>query len=133
MKRDLLLILQRVVGVLYLIAGFAKAFPNLENVPQELQNAEQVNTNAWFSSASNWFAAHTTFMLIFVGLAMVALGVVYLWDRYLVKLAVLGNLVMVACFITILHRLDPSIWLIDGIAAILALLIYYRQTRKQTQ
>ena len=96
MKRDLLLILQRVVGALYLIAGFAKAFPNLENVHQELQNAAQVNTNAWFSSASNWFAAHTTFMLVFVGVAMVALGIVYLWDRHLVKLAVLGNLVMVA-------------------------------------
>lgn len=133
MKRDLLLILQRVIGVLYLIAGMAKAFPKLENVPQELRNAAQTNTNTLYSSASNWFAAHTTFMLIFVGLTMIALGVVYIWDRYLVKLAVLGNLVMLISFVTILHRLTPSIWLIDGIAAVLALLIYYRQTRKQTQ
>jgi len=132
MKSDKLLILQRIVGALYLFGGFAKPFPNLENVSQVLQNASNANAGTWLGTVSEWFATHSTIMIVVVGISMVSLGVLYLWDRQFIKLAVLGNFAMLVCFITILHGSYSSIWLIDGTAGIFAILIYYRQVKRES-
>lgn len=117
-------------GGLYVLAGLAKAFPQIEDVPSVLREAAVNNAGTILEPASRWLADHAGLMTVVVGLALFASGVCYLLNRLIVPAAA-GQLLMMACFITILFNTTPMIVLIDlPFIIVAAALIYDAQRRR---
>lgn len=120
-KRTLLL--QRIVGVLYILAGIGKFFPEVESVEQRLDDAAEANDGApLLGSFTEWLADYPTAVTVFVAAVMVAGGVALIWNRYLVVEAIYGQLLMLVCFVVILVSSVPQILVLD--AAFFAAAIY---------
>ena len=64
------MIVQRILGLLYLAAGIAKAFPSVENVPEILQAAAIANQGTWYEGLSVWLAQNGEAVNVYVGLAL---------------------------------------------------------------
>jgi hypothetical protein len=111
-----------VFGLLYVLAGLAKAFPSVEDAPQLLADAALANADSVLGPASQWLAEHAGLVTAAVGIALFSSGICYLLNR-LIVLATIGQLVMIACFITILFRTTPMIVLIDVPFIIVAILL----------
>ncbi|MBI4614349.1 MAG: hypothetical protein HY720_12120 [Planctomycetes bacterium] len=129
-KRDWVFIGQRIAAVLYGIAAVLKPIKPVEDVAAELLMAHEANRGSWIEGPSGWFAGHPWFVIAVCFVSMIALAVVYWRDRWLVRAAAAGNLVMLALFVAILHRAAPQIFVIDGAMAALAVAIILRQNRK---
>ncbi|PSM42627.1 hypothetical protein C6Y14_15655 [Streptomyces dioscori] len=128
-KRDL--ILQRIVGVLYVIAGIGKFFPEIESVEERLDGAADGNDGvAVLGPFTDWLAEHPTGVTVFVAAAMVVSGVVLILDRYLVVAALYGQLLMLVCLVVILVSSVPQILVLDAafFAAAIHLLVRRRRT-----
>ncbi|MGW6008199.1 DUF6041 domain-containing protein [Streptomyces sp. NPDC055210] len=128
-KRDL--ILQRTVGVLYVIAGIGKFFPEIESVEERLDGAADGNHGvAVLGPFTDWLAEHPTGVTVFVAAAMVVSGIVLILDRYLVVAALYGQLLMLVCLVVILVSSVPQILVLDAafFAAAIYLLVRHRRT-----
>lgn len=119
-----------IFGLLYVLAGLAKAFPSIEDVPRTLRTAAINNAGTLLEPISRWLADHGGAMTAIVGLALFASGVSYLFDR-LVMAAAVGQLAMIACFIAILARTTPEIVAIDLPFAIVATLMIRDKLQKR--
>lgn len=105
---------QRIFGVLYILAGIAKMFPEFENVPEVLETAKEANAGAWYYPVSEYFAAHGEVMNVLVGLALGFSGLALLLNFW-VKWVVFCQLAMMAVFILILHRSQPQVLVLDAV------------------
>ncbi|KZL24593.1 MULTISPECIES: DUF6041 domain-containing protein [unclassified Pseudovibrio] len=101
-----------VSGVLFIAAGIAKAFPQIEDIGQTLQQMAQANSGTVLAPLSTFLATQYLAVNALVGVAFVASGLAFLTRRMLV-LAATGQLIMLAMFIVLLFRFQPSILVID--------------------
>ncbi|WP_163833142.1 DUF6041 domain-containing protein [Spartinivicinus ruber] len=120
-------ILQKIVGIIYVLAGLGKAFPQLENVSEVLHNALLANQNTILEGVSEWLYLNSAFINIFVGIALFSSGLVLLINKSLVKAAIIGQILMLICFITILHKAYWQIFIIDGVLFFIALILLLNQ------
>ncbi|MFB7657277.1 MULTISPECIES: DUF6041 domain-containing protein [unclassified Streptomyces] len=129
------LILQRVVGALYILAGIGKFFPQLESVEGRLDDASEANRGTVISDPVDWLARHPTGVMWFVALAMVAAGLALLWNRRALVIAALyGQLLMLVLFVVILVSSVPQILVLDAafFAAAIHLLHRYHASGRAT-
>lgn len=139
MARDPSGMAQRGAGVVYLVAGAAKPFGNAiapgvpEDVGEVLQSASAANAGTPLGPMTDWLVAATPVVTAVVAVAMVALGVVYLVDGPLRRLAAAGNVVMLTCFAVILARHAPWLPLIDAGFALLGVLVFVRASHSMDQ
>jgi hypothetical protein len=125
-----ILILQRVVGVLYIIAGIGKFFPEIESVEQRLDDAADANHGvAVLGGFTDWLDGHPTGGTVFVAAAMVVSGLVLIRNRELVLPALYGQLLMLVCFVFILVSSVPQILVLDAafFAAAIHLIVVHRR------
>lgn len=125
-----ILILQRVVGVLYIIAGVGKFFPEVESVEQRLNDAADANHDiAVLGDFTDWLAESPTAVTVFVAAAMVVSGLVLIRNRELVLAALYGQLLMLVLFVIILVGSVPEILLLDAafFAAAVLLIVVHRR------
>ncbi|WP_371525592.1 DUF6041 domain-containing protein [Streptomyces sp. NBC_01283] len=121
------LLLQRIVGCLYIVAGIAKFFPRIESVETRLDNAAESNTDTFMEGATDWLARHPTGVMWFVALTMVAAGAAMLWNqRALVVAALYGQLLMLVSFVAILVTSEPQILVLDAAFFAAAIYLLYR-------
>ena len=123
-----MLIVRRIFGILYLLAGIAKAFPRFEDVGAELLRAAAANQGTPLADVSQSLACHTLPVAVMVGVAMAAFGYSLLRDRLLVPAAI-GQIVMLLCFMAVLHRAYPLIFAIDLPFLIVAVLVLNQEMR----
>lgn len=132
-----ILILQRIVGVLYIIAGVGKFFPEIESVEQRLNDAADANHDiAVIGDFTDWLAKYPTGVTIFVATAMIVSGLVLIRNRELVLAALYGQLVMLICFVIILVSSVPQILVLDAAffaAAIYLIVAHRRAPAKSSQ
>ena len=131
-----MLLIQRIFGALYLAAGVAKAFPQIEDVGEVLALAAEANKGTWYEGLSVWFAANSDLMNVLVGIALAGSGLVLLVNRGPVKAVIYAQIAMMACFVTLLHRSAPQVIALDAvffIAAILMLRYQYQRDDQQKQ
>lgn len=105
-------IVKRIFGVLYVLAAVAKAFPRVEDVGAVLRRAASANAGTPLAGVSAHLAVQALPVTIVAGVAMAAFGYSFLRDRMLAAAAI-GQIAMVLCFITILHRAYPLVFLVD--------------------
>ncbi|MFK4107080.1 DUF6041 domain-containing protein [Streptomyces sp. NPDC019531] len=125
-----ILILQRIVGVLYIIAGVGKFFPEIESVEQRLDDAADANDGiAVIGDFTEWLATYPTGVTVFVAAAMIVSGLVLIRNRELVLAALYGQLVMLVCFVIILVSSVPQILVLDAafFAAAIYLIVAHRR------
>ncbi|MFG2681650.1 DUF6041 domain-containing protein [Streptomyces sp. NPDC048392] len=121
------LILQRVVGALYILAGIGKFFPRLESVEGRLTDASEANRGTVISGPVDWLDRHPTGVMWFVATVMVAAGLALLWNRRgLVIAALYGQLLMLVLFVVILVSSVPEILVMDAAFFAAALYLLYR-------
>ncbi|MFE1587742.1 DUF6041 domain-containing protein [Streptomyces sp. NPDC058737] len=121
------LILQRIVGALYILAGIGKFFPQLESVEGRLDDASEANQAGVISGFVDWLDGHPTGVMWFVAVAMVAAGVALLWNRRgLVIAALYGQLLMLVMFVIILVSSVPQILVMDAAFFAAAIYLLYR-------
>ncbi|WP_233221462.1 DUF6041 domain-containing protein [Streptomyces carminius] len=117
------LLLQRVVGVLYIAAGIGKFFPEIESVEQRLDDAARSNGDApLLGPFTDWLARYPDGVTLFVAAAMISSGLLLLLNRYLVLPVLYCQLLMLVCFVVILVGSVPQILVMD--AAFFAAAIY---------
>ncbi|MFA3875975.1 DUF6041 domain-containing protein [Streptomyces sp. MMCC 100] len=121
------LILQRIVGALYVLAGTGKFFPQLESVEGRLDDASEANEGTVISGPVDWLDRHPTGVMWFVAVAMVAAGLALLWNRRgLVIAALYGQLLMLVLFVVILVSSVPEILVMDAAFFAAAIYLLYR-------
>ncbi len=107
------LIIQRIFGTLYILAGISKFFPEIESVEDVLEKAAMVNKDTLLEKPTLWMSEHHTFMAYFIGCAMITAGLVLLLNRFAVKPALYGTVLMMICFMTFLHSSQPEVFALD--------------------
>ncbi|WP_338896090.1 DUF6041 domain-containing protein [Streptomyces sp. TG1A-60] len=124
------LLLQRIVGVLYIIAGIGKFFPQIESVEQRLDDAADANDGvAVLGSFTEWLAQYPMGVAVFVAVTMIVSGAVLIRNRRLVVAALYGHLLMMVCFVIILVSSVPQILVLDAaffVAAVYLLVLHRR-------
>lgn len=125
------LLLQRVLGAAYVVAGFAKFVPRVEDVGEVLRTAAAANVGTPLEGLSAALAGHAEAVKLFVAAAMLASGAVQLLDRGLVRAASAGQLLMLFCFSTIIHRSVPGILPVDALFAAAAVVVIVAKTRRR--
>ncbi|MFD9905361.1 DUF6041 domain-containing protein [Streptomyces sp. NPDC059063] len=113
--RDLLL--QRTLGVLYVLAGLAKFFPRIESVEDRLDEAADANDGiAVLGPLSARLADHPGAVAALVAVAMAASGAVLVANRgrRLVVAALWAQLALLGCFVAFLVTSVPQILLFDA-------------------
>ncbi|MCY4045297.1 MAG: DUF6041 domain-containing protein [Cellvibrionales bacterium] len=109
------MVVQRIFGFLYLIAGIAKAFPQIEDVPKILVAAHVANQGTMVEGLSFWIAENAIAMNIFVGIALAASGLALLFNTKGIKLVIYAQMIMMVGFIVILWRSQPQVIALDAI------------------
>jgi hypothetical protein len=119
-------------GVLCLAAGLAKPFPQIENIPLTLQNMALANANTALAPLSDIIVRHTTLTLVLVAFGLIASGTAFLVNRFIVP-AALGQIFMLALFVTLLFRFQPAIVIIDFPFIVIAAILMRRELKKRHQ
>jgi len=122
--------LERSVGASFVLAGVNK-FANIgEDAPGVLAHMADANAGTGLASLSDWLNAYHQPVIYFVGVAMIAAGLAQLFRvGMLAQLAAIGELAMIVCFVTLLHRGFPIIFL-DGfyVMALVPILMHRSET-----
>lgn len=130
-KRDWVDYARLISGALCLAAGLAKAFPQIEDIPKTFQKMAAANAGTILEPVSNFIVQNSGTMTIFSGLALGLSGLAFLLNR-LVAPAALGQILLFACFVTLLFRSVPAIAAIDAPFAAVALLVLRRALKPKT-
>lgn len=133
-RRGRILVMQRVLGAIFLLAGVLKFSPVPEDVPLSLRQMALANAGTWLAPASEWCASHPFVIQVIVGVGMTAAGLVYLLDRGPVRAAAIGLSTMLLCFIVFLWRwrgalVAPS----DTALIVMNVLIYLDRAERQRE
>lgn len=103
------------LGVIYLVAGFGKCFPQVESTEERLRDALEANRGTQIESPTEWLFAHHEEINTLVSAAMVGQGTALLSnDHRLGSLAALSTLPMLATFVVVLSRSQPAVRLVDA-------------------
>ncbi|AZZ97587.1 DUF6041 domain-containing protein [Pseudoalteromonas sp. R3] len=124
------MLVQRIFAVLYMLAGLAKAFPQLENVPDILRQAAAANQGTWYGGLSELLANNGDMANILVAVALFGSGLVLWLNPRWTRFVIYGQLAMMAVFITILHRSQPQVIPLDAIFIVAALYMLRQQFRR---
>ncbi|MDW6004016.1 DUF6041 domain-containing protein [Vibrio mangrovi] len=124
------MIIQRIFAVLYMLAGIAKLFPQFEDVVAELKVAAIANQGTWYEGVSVWIGAHAQFVNLLVGAILFISGLVLLINPPWTKWVIYGQLLMMAVFVTLLHRSQPQVVPLDVVFALAALYMLRVQSRR---
>ncbi|WP_194866895.1 DUF6041 domain-containing protein [Pseudoalteromonas sp. PPB1] len=124
------MLVQRIFAVLYMLAGLAKAFPQLENVPDILRQAAAANQGTWYAGISNLLAQYGDITNVVVAIALFGSGLVLWLNPRWTRFVIYGQLAMMAVFITLLHRSQPQVIPLDAIFIIAALAMLRQQFRR---
>ncbi|WP_170940662.1 DUF6041 domain-containing protein [Pseudoalteromonas sp. NBT06-2] len=108
-------------GILYVLAGIAKAFPELENVPVILHNAATVNMGTNVEGLSLLLAQYGQTVNIFIGFLLAISGMFLLINHRLVKWVIYGQMIMMCFFVAILFRSQPQVIVLDSVFFIAAI------------
>ncbi|VTP68369.1 Monoamine oxidase [Serratia rubidaea] len=127
------MIIQRLFGLLYMLAGLAKAFPALENVPAILHQAAIANQDAWYAGATQWLADHGAAVNLLVGVLLFGSGLVLVLNPRWAVRVIYGQLLMMAVFVLLLHRAQPQVIYLDALFALAALYMLRVQHRRKPQ
>lgn len=124
-------ILQKILGILYLAAGIAKAFPSIENIGETLALAAKANEGSMVEGLSLSLANNSGLVSFIIGVIFVVSGLMLITNKGPVKKALGLQLFLIIGFVTILHRAFPGIWVADGLFFIagLALLRHHAQPK----
>jgi len=130
MKKRTTILLQQILGGLYILAGIGKFIPQLESVEIVLIESSIANKNNWLAIPSQWMAENYIFMTWWIGIAMIVAGTILLLNHYFVRVALLGTLIMIACFMLFLYKSEPKIFIVD--IPFIALAIFLLQKKIKT-
>lgn len=125
------MIVQRLFAVLYMLAGLAKAFPQLENVADILQQAAIANQGTWYAGITVWLAQHGATINVLTGVALFGSGAVLMFNPRWTTQIIYCQLLMMAVFVTILHRAQPQVIFLDTIFALAALYMLRQQHHRK--
>ena len=100
---------QRLVGLLFLVAGALKFTPQVEDVPAVLRRAAERNAGTGLASASRLFSVHHVAVQLLVACVMIGTGLVYLVNRGFVRLAALIQIAMLCTFSTFLVTSEGAV------------------------
>jgi len=125
------LIVQRLLGTLFLLAGIGKFSTRIENPYQILEQAQAANLQSWTSTLSTQAVDSAAWLIPLIGICMIMTGVFQLINRGPLRLCAAVQLGMIAAFVTLLWRAFPAIIVIDGlfVATLLYLLNTYANTK----
>ncbi|MBU2711761.1 DUF6041 domain-containing protein [Zooshikella harenae] len=113
-------------GTLYLLAGIAKIFPQVEDVGVVLKNAAIANQDTILSEVSHFLYAHELMMTIIAGVSLSLAGITLLINRYLIASAI-GQILMLICFVMILHKAYWQVIVMDSVFFIFAVFVLKEQ------
>ncbi|MGI0117427.1 DUF6041 domain-containing protein [Zooshikella sp. RANM57] len=119
-------------GTLYLLAGIAKIFPQVEDVGIVLKNAAIANQGTILSEVSNFLYAHELMITVIAGVSLSLAGITLLINRCLIASSI-GQILMLICFVIILHKAYWQVIIMDSVFFIFALFVLKEQfaLRKQ--
>jgi len=115
--------LQRLFGLLYMLAGVAKAFPSIEDVNEVLYKASIANQNTVYGELSIWLSEQSEWMTVFVAIVLFISGLVLFVNKGPIKSVIYAQLVMLVGFMVLLHNSHPQVILLDSIFIIAAILM----------
>ncbi len=127
------MIIQRLFAVLYMLAGLAKAFPELENVAEILKQAAIANQGTWYQGISIWLAEHGAAVNIVAGVVLFGSGLVLMINPLWTTLVIYGQLLMMAIFVILLHHAQPQVIFLDALFALAALYMLHVQYHRKPQ
>jgi len=120
-----------IFGILYILAGIAKAFPELEDINEVLRVAVLANQDTILFEVSQWLSSNSIIVVSIVGISLFSSGVMYLLNKMLLIVAI-AQILMMICFITILFLSKPQILIMDAPFIIMAIFII-KQKLKETK
>ncbi|WP_051311628.1 DUF6041 domain-containing protein [Zooshikella ganghwensis] len=119
-------------GTLYLLAGIAKIFPQIEDVGVVLKNAAIANQGTFLEGISNYLYTHELVITVISGLSLFLAGLTLLINRYLIASSI-GQMLMLICFVTLLHRAYWQVIVMDTVFFIFAVLVLKEQLMLKKQ
>jgi len=117
------LLLQKINGVVYVMAGVDKFFYLIEDVKTTFITGAAANSGTILEPLSSWFLMHDQFIARFVGIIMVVSGLIQFMNRTLVVWASLVQVLMLINFVLFLHRGFSLIWIVDGLFMVVLFII----------
>lgn len=119
-------------GTLYLLAGIAKIFPQIEDVGVVLKNAAIANQGTFLEGISNYLYTHEFVITVISGLSLFLAGLTLLINRYLIASSI-GQMLMLICFVTLLHRAYWQVIVMDTVFFIFAVFVLKEQLMLKRQ
>ncbi|MBU2704943.1 hypothetical protein KCM76_03065 [Zooshikella marina] len=119
-------------GTLYLLAGIAKIFPQIEDVGVVLKNAAIANQGTFLEGISNYLYTHELVITVISGLSLFLAGLTLLINRYLIASSI-GQMLMLICFVTLLHRAYWQVIVMDTVFFIFAVFVLKEQLMLKKQ
>jgi len=121
----------KILGTLYILAGIGKFIPYLESVEQVLIKSAIANKDNWLSEPTRWMSENYLFMTWWVAFSMILAGITIFLNRRFVKPALYGTLIMIACFMLVLYKSDPKIFIVDIPFIATAIYLLKNKTKKK--
>lgn len=109
------LVLQKINGAVYVVAGIDKFFYFFEDAKATLATAAAANSGTFLAPVSLWFFAHHRFVAGVVGVLMLVSGLLQLINRRFVLWASVVQGLVLMHFLVFLHRGFPILWYVDGL------------------
>lgn len=119
-------------GTLYLLAGIAKIFPQIEDVGVVLKNAAIANQGTFLEGISNYLYTHELVITVISGLSLFLAGLTLLINRYLIASSI-GQMLMLICFVTLLHRAYWQVIVMDTVFFIFSVFVLKEQLMLKKQ
>ncbi len=119
--------LQRLIGVLFLIAGIGKFSTAIEDPYLVLEQARISNLHTWLAPLSAFAVVQEKWLIPLIGTTMILTGIALLANRGPVRLSIIILICMVILFVMMLWRAYPQIFIIDGL--IITALFYLLRKR----
>lgn len=124
-RRDWVDYARLISGGLFLVAGIAKAFRQIEDVALTLQKMAEASATTFLGPLSRFLSQNVDAVRLLAGLAMAGSGLCFLLNRMLAAAAMV-QLLMIACFVVLLFHSGPAIILIDAPFFFVAILVLRR-------
>ena len=129
------LIVQRIWGVIFILSGLGKFAPvdlaGDGGVDVQLAIGAKANEGTAFGPLMQWLADHPTFSIWLSAMAFILSGLVMVTNlnRKLVMAAAIGQIIMIACFMVLLHRAFSWILWVDPPFIAVSAFIFYKQLK----
>ena len=126
--KKLPLYILRLLGALYIFAGVGKFVSSKEGDFEKLSIAAIANKGTLLDGASRWFVEHQAVLITLIGAILIVIGGLLVLNRFLVRTILVGSLLMLSCFMVVLHRGLPVIFLVDLPFTLMALYLLFQKS-----